>query len=116
MGRKKSSAVKFEFKEGADLPNVAILPQDNKRTPKAPPKRAATIPLGRPIDRLQPADRERIKADVAAFLAYVRRRKGLAVAALLILATIYLPIAAGPGSSVLPAQPTPTPTAIRPPG
>ena len=41
-----------------------------------PPKRGAAIPLGRPIDRLTPPDRDRIRADVAAFLAYVRRRKG----------------------------------------
>lgn len=43
-------------------------------TPR-PPKRGAAIPLGRPIDRLTPPDRERIRADVAAFLAYVRRRR-----------------------------------------
>ena len=89
------------------------------RTPR-PPKRAAGIPLGRPIDRLQPADRERIRADVAAFLAYVRRRKAQAAGLLAIgcwlLATIYLPIAAGPGTTGVPAQPTPTPTLVRPPG
>lgn len=43
--------------------------------PKRPAKRPTPLPLGRPIDRLQPLDRERIQADVAAFLAYVRRRK-----------------------------------------
>lgn len=82
---------------------------------KRPPKRGAIVPLGRPIDRLQSADRERIKADVAAFLAYVRRRKAEAAGVLLILATIYLPIAAGPGTSSAPGQRTPTPTVVRPP-
>lgn len=38
-------------------------------------RKQPALPLGRPIDRLQSADKERIKADVAAFLAYVRRRK-----------------------------------------
>lgn len=84
-------------------------------TASRPPKRAAAIPLGRPIDRLQPHDREKIKADVAAFLAYVRRRKAEAAGVMLILATIYLPIAAGPGTTGVPAQPTPTPTVVRPP-
>lgn len=89
------------------------------RAQRAPAKRAAAIPLGRPIDRLQPADRERIRADVAAFLAYVRRRKAQAAGLLAIgcwlLATIYLPIAAGPGTSSVATQPTPTPTVVRPP-
>lgn len=34
----------------------------------------ATI-IGRPIDRLQPVDRDRIRADVAAFIAYTRRQR-----------------------------------------
>lgn len=34
-----------------------------------------TTTLGRPIDRLQPPDRDRIRADVAAFLAYARRTR-----------------------------------------
>ena len=34
-----------------------------------------SITLGRPIDRLQPIDRERIRADVAEFLAYARRQR-----------------------------------------
>lgn len=41
---------------------------------KRPAKRPAPIPLGRPIDRLRPLDQERIRADVAAFLAYVRSK------------------------------------------
>lgn len=86
-----------------------------KTKTKRPPKRAAAIPLGRPIDRLTPPDRERIRADVAAFLAYVRRRKAEAAGVMLILATIYLPIAAGPATSSVAAQPTPTPTTVRPP-
>ena len=80
-------------------------------TPR-PPKRGAAIPLGRPIDRLTPPDRERIRADVAAFLAYVRRRKAEAMLLAAILAIIYLPIVAGPGSSATPIQPT----LVRPPG
>lgn len=40
-----------------------------------PPKRGAPVSLGRPIDRLQPPDRDRIRADVAAFLAYARRNR-----------------------------------------
>jgi hypothetical protein len=35
--------------------------------------------LGRAIDRLQPHDREKIRADVAAFIAYVRERKAMKV-------------------------------------
>ena len=31
--------------------------------------------LGRPIDRLQPPDRDRIRADVAAVTAYARRTR-----------------------------------------
>lgn len=42
-------------------------------TQPKPPKRGAPVPLGRPIDRLQPPDRDRIRADVAAFIAYARR-------------------------------------------
>lgn len=38
-------------------------------------RKQPTAPLGRPIDRLQPVDRDRIRADVAAFIAYVRQRK-----------------------------------------
>ena len=38
-------------------------------------RKQPTPPLGRPIDRLQPPDRDRIRADVAAFLAYIRRRR-----------------------------------------
>lgn len=94
-------------------------------------RKQPTPPLGRPIDRLQPPDRDRIRADVAAFLAYVRRRKAglLAVGCLLLaisyplpaisqqlpIAIVYLPIVAGPGTSHAPAQPTPTPTVVRPP-
>lgn len=78
-------------------------------------RKQPTPPLGRPIDRLQPPDRDRIRADVAAFLAYVRRRKAEAAGVMLILAVIYLPIVAGPGTSNAPAQPTPTPTVVRPP-
>lgn len=75
-----------------------------------------TPPLSRPIDRLQPHDKERIKADVAAFIAYVRRRKAEAAGVMLILSIVYLPLVAGPGTTGVPAQPTPTPTVVRPPG
>lgn len=47
----------------------------NQPTDPRPPKRGAIVPLGRPIDRLQSIDRDRIRADVAAFVDYVRRRK-----------------------------------------
>lgn len=44
-------------------------------TQPKPPKRGAPVPLGRPINRLQSPDRDRIRADVAAFLAYARRNR-----------------------------------------
>jgi hypothetical protein len=39
----------------------------------------STLIVGRPIDRLQPPDRDRIRADVTAFIAYARSvgRRGL---------------------------------------
>lgn len=46
-----------------------------KRPPKRPPKRGATLPGDRPIDRLQPADRELVRANVAAFIVYVQSRR-----------------------------------------
>lgn len=87
----------------------------NKRRP---PKRATSVAGDRPIDRLQPADRERIRASVAAFLAYVRRRRAEIAGVAVLAMAIYLPIAASPAPefSSVPARPTPTPTAIvRPP-
>lgn len=46
---------------------------------KRPPKRGAALPRSRAIDRLQPADRERVKANVSAFLAYVAMRQAQSV-------------------------------------
>ena len=49
--------------------------KEARRSPKPPAKRAVPVIGGRPIDRLSVADRDRIQANVAGFIAYAMRKK-----------------------------------------
>lgn len=42
-----------------------------------PPKRAAVLPDDRPIERLTPADREKVMRSVDSFIAWACARKGI---------------------------------------
>jgi len=44
--------------------------------PKRPPKKGAQVVGGRAIDRLSPADRQRVLAQVKDFLYYAQQQKG----------------------------------------
>ncbi len=48
--------------------------KEARRSPK-PPKLVTLAAPTRPIDRLAPADRDRIRANAAAFLAWIRCKK-----------------------------------------
>ena len=49
-------------------------PKPTRNIPARPPKQAVAVVDGRPIERLAPADRERVRANVAGFIAYAMRK------------------------------------------